>query len=148
MKVKEQADEAFLASQVQTKNRLKQHIEELNKTLGNFVISPGSTSNLTYEISGLSNEIGLNAFQVAPTGQSIVALDECKYISGQLYQVSFTSSFKKFAIFINALERYEPFIFVDTFSIAKSRVDDSNHDVRMQLAILVAKGEQTNKDKG
>lgn len=147
-KIKSNADEAFLASQVQTKSRLNEHIEKLNETLGDFVISPGSISNLTYEISGLSNEIGLNAFQVAPTGQSLAALDDCKYVSGQLYQVSFTSSFNKFATFVNALERYKPFIFVDTFSITKSRFDDLNHDVKMQLAILVEKDEKTDKGKG
>lgn len=147
-KVESSASEAFLAAQDQTKIRLKGHIEKLNERLGDFVIDPGSTSNLTYEISGISNEIGLNAFQFAPMSENIAELDECKYVSGQSYHVSFTSSFNKFAAFVNALERYRPFIFVDTFSITRSRQGGKEHDVQMQLAILVAKNEKAKQVKG
>jgi len=142
------AVEAFLAAQEQTKIRLNEHIDKLNERLGDFVIDPGSTSNLTYEISGISNEIGLSSFQVAPMSESVAALEDCQYVSGQLYHVSFTASFSKFAAFINALERYKPFIFVDTFSITRSRQDNLDHDVQIQLAILVAKNEKAKEVKG
>jgi len=146
--IESSASEAFLAAQEQTKIRLNEHIEQLNERLGDFVVDPGSTSNLTYEISGISNEIGLNLFRIAPMSESIAALDDCKYVSGQFYHVSFTSSFNKFATFINALERYRPFIFVDTFSISQSHQGNQEHDVQMQLAILVAKSEKAKKGKG
>ena len=146
--IESSASEAFLAAQEQTKIRLKEHIEKLNERLGDFVIAPGSTSNLTYEISGISNEIGLNSFQIAPMGESIAALDDCKYISGQFFHVSFTASFSKFAYFINALEKYRPFIYVDTFSITRSRQDNMEHDIQMQLAVLVAKNEKAKDVKG
>ena len=146
--IESNASEAFLAAQEQTKVRLKEHIEQLNERLGDFVVDPGSTSNLTYEISGISNEIGLESFRIAPMSESIAALDGCKYVSGQFYHVSFTSSFNKFATFINALERYRPFIFVDTFSISQSRLGNQGHDVQMQLAILVAKNDKTKQEKG
>ena len=138
-KVRADADLAVLASQEQTKTRLNEHIKELNERLGDFVIEPGSTSNLTYQLSGLSNKIGLNAFQVAPSGQSITTFDQCKYVSGQYYQVGFTTSFNKFARFLNALERYRPAIFVDTFTISRAGQDGTEHKVTMQLAVLVAK---------
>ena len=147
-KIEGDAVEAFLAHQEQTKNRLNEHIDKLNERLGDFVIDPGSTSNLTYEISGISNEIGLSSFQVAPMSESVAALEDCQYVSGQLYYVSFTASFSKFAAFINALERYKPFIFVDTFSITRSRQDNLDHDVQIQLAILVAKNEKAKEVKG
>ena len=147
-KIESSASEAFLAAQEQTNIRLKEHIEKLNERLGDFVIAPGSTSNLTYEISGISNEIGLNSFQIAPMGESIAALDDCKYISGQFFHVSFTASFSKFTYFINALERYRPFIYVDTFSITRSRQDNMEHDIQMQLAVLVAKNEKAKDVKG
>lgn len=147
-KIESSASEAFLAAQVQTKIRLKEHIKELNGRLGDFVIEPGSTSNLTYAISGISNEIGLNSFQVAPMSESIMALDNCKYVSGQFFHVSFTASYSKFANFLNALERYRPFIYVDSFSITRSRQDSTEHDIHMQLAVLVAKNEKAKDVKG
>jgi hypothetical protein len=147
-KIESNASEAFLASQEQTKIRLNELIEQLNERLGSFVVDPGSTSNLTYEISGISNEIGLNSFRIAPMSESIAALEDCKYVSGQFYHVSFTSSFNQFATFINALERYRPFIFVDTFSISQSRQGNQEHDVQMQLAILVAKSDKAKEGKG
>jgi hypothetical protein len=146
--IENSASEAVLAAQEQTKNRLKEHIEELNERLGDFVIEPESTSNLTYAISGISNEIELNSFQVAPVGESIVALDNCKYISGQFFHVSFTANYSKFANFLNALERYRPFIYVDTFSITRSRQDSVEHDIHMQLAVLIAKNEKAKDVKG
>ncbi len=145
-KVKTNADAAMLASQEQTKIRLNEQIKELKENLGNFVIEPGNTSNLTYQISGISNNIGLNAFQVTPSGQDITTFDNCKYISGQLYHVGFTASFNQFAEFLNALERYKPVIFIDTFSITRSRDGKTNHIVDMQLAILVAKNDKAKKE--
>ena len=147
-KVKSDADSALLASEEETKIRLNEQIQDLNDTLGNFVIESENTSNLIYQISGISNEIELKAFQITPTGQNISAFDNCKYISGQLYQVGFIASFNQFATFLNALERYRPVIFIDTFSITRSRQGENSHTVDMQLAILVLKNEKAKKAKG
>lgn len=147
-KVKSDADSALLASEEETKIRLNQQIQDLNDTLGNFVIESENTSNLIYQISSISNEIGLKAFQITPTGQNMSAFDNCKYISGQLYQVGFIASFNQFATFLNALERYRPVIFIDTFSITRSRQGENSHTVDMQLAILVLKNEKAKKAKG
>jgi hypothetical protein len=147
-KVKSDANFALLASENETQNRLKEQIHDLNDILGSFVIESENTSNLIYQISGISNEIGLKAFQITPTGQNMAAFDNCKYISGQLYQVGFIGSFNQFATFLNALERYRPVIFIDTFSIARSRQGDNNHTVDMQLAILVTKNEKAKNSKG
>ena len=147
-KVKSDADSALLASEEETKIRLNEQIQDLNDTLGNFVIESENTSNLIYQISGISNEIELKAFQITPTGQNISAFDNCKYISGQLYQVGFIASFNQFATFLNALERYRPVIFIDTFLITRSRQGENSHTVDMQLAILVLKNEKAKKAKG
>ena len=147
-KVKSDADSALLASEEETKIRLNEQIQDLNDTLGNFVIESENTSNLIYQISGISNEIELKAFQITPTGQNISTFDNCKYISGQLYQVGFIASFNQFATFLNALERYRPVIFIDTFSITRSRQGENGHTVDMQLAILVLKNEKAKKAKG
>ena len=147
-KVKSDADSALLASEEETKIRLNEQIQDLNDTLGNFVIESENTSNLIYQISGISNEIELKAFQITPTGQNISTFDNCKYISGQLYHVGFTASFNQFATFLNALERYRPVIFIDTFSITRSRQGENSHTVDMQLAILVLKNEKAKKAKG
>lgn len=147
-KVKSDADSALLASEEETKIRLNEQIQDLNDTLGNFVIESENTSNLIYQISSISNEIGLKAFQITPTGQNISTFDNCKYISGQLYQVGFIASFNQFATFLNALERYRPVIFIDTFSITRSRQGENSHTVDMQLAILVLKNEKAKKAKG
>jgi len=144
-KIKTESDAAFLASLEQTKTRMTEQIKALNEQLGDFVIEPAGTSGLTYQLSGISGEIGLNAFQVAPTGQTITAFDQCKYVMGQYYQVSFTASFNKFAEFLNALERYRPVIFIDTFSITRPSQGETEPKVSMSLAVLVAKDEKAAK---
>lgn len=146
-KIKPQADAALLASQDETKNRLKEQIRAMNERLGDFVIEPDNTS-LTYEISNISTELGLQAFQVTPMGQSVAAFDNCNYVSGQYYEVGFTASFNQFAMFLNALERYRPAIFVDTFSITGSRQSGIGHKVGIKLAVLVAKNEKAKETEG
>jgi hypothetical protein len=147
-KVKAESDAAFTASLEQTKARMTEHIQQLSEQLGEFVIEPQNTSGLTYQLSEISSNIGLNAFDCAPTGQAITAFDPCKFVSGQYYQVSFTASFTKFAQFLNELERYRPVIFIDTFSITRPRQGETEPKVSMTLAVLVAKDENVKNPKG
>lgn len=147
-KVKAESDEAFTASLEQTKARMNEHIQQLNEQMGEFVLEPQNTSGLTYQLSEISSKIGLNAFDCAPTGQSVVAFDQCKYVSGQYYQVSFTASFTQFAKFLNELERYRPVIFIDAFSISRPRQGEIEPKVSMTLAVLVAKDEKVKNPEG
>jgi len=146
-KLKIDADAAFIASQEQTKQRMKELVKKTNDRLGDFMIEADRTSNISHEIIQLSNKIGLN-IEVIPAAQRNTAFDECKYVSGQYFQISFTAGYNEFARFLNELERYRPVIFIDTFSITKSRPDEARPVINMNLAVLVAKNEKQSNTEG
>jgi hypothetical protein len=149
-KVKAESEEAYMASLAQTKTRMNEHIQQLKEQLGEFVLEPQNTSSLTYQLSDISGKIGINpaVFDCTPTGQTVAAFDQCKYVSGQYYQVSFTASFTQFARFLNELERYRPVIFIDAFSISRPRQGETEPKVSMTLAVLVAKDEKVKNLEG
>lgn len=146
-KLKADADAAFIASQEQTKLKFKELVKQSNDRLGDFMIEANRTSNISYEIIQISNNIGLN-IEVIPAAQRNSAFDECKCLSGQYYQVSFTAGYNEFARFLNELERFRPVIFIDTFSITKSQQEEAKSAINMSLAVLVSKNEKENKTEG
>jgi Tfp pilus assembly protein PilO len=122
----------------ETKNELDEQIKDLEKRLKDFVIDPSDAANLTFDISQISSNTNVNSFSITATGsEGITKIANCDHISEKYVYVRFTASFNQFAAFLNALERYRPVIFVDTFSIVRSNEATSGHEVNMRLAVLV-----------
>jgi len=122
----------------ETKNELDEQIKDLEKRLKDFVIDPSDAANLTFDISQISSNTNVNSFSITATGsEGITKIANCDHISEKYIYVRFTASFNQFAAFLNALERYRPVIFVDTFSIVRSNEATSGHEVNMRLAVLV-----------
>lgn len=136
--VQARAQAATEAAQERNKIRLTQQVQEARATLERFAIAQESTDNLTLDIGEIPVRDELSAFGIsAGGGEAVIKMNNCKHISGRRVTVSFASSFNGFAAFLNALERSQPVIIVDTFSIARSREETSPHKVDMALAVLV-----------
>jgi len=91
------------------------------------------------EIQKIAEEAKLASVKIDPSsGRSIGTFSDCKYVSGHPITVNFEGSFKKFATFLNSLEKNVPVVFINTFSIDKSG-EDSDPKVTMELAVLVDK---------
>jgi len=130
--------DARQAAREETTNELDEQIKDLEKRLKDFVIEPAEAANLTFDISRVSSDTNVNSFSITATGsEGITKIANCDHISEKYIYVRFTASFNRFAAFVNALERYRPVIFVDTFSIVRSNEDTSGHEVNMRLAVLV-----------
>ncbi|MHC4507892.1 MAG: hypothetical protein ACYTAO_02900 [Planctomycetota bacterium] len=133
------AQEATEAAQEKTKTRLAEQVREAADTLGRFVIGEKLTDSLSLDIREIPGREALSAFGISAGGEALIQMSNCKYIFGKRLSVNFTSSFNEFAAFLNALERNRPVIFIDTFSIIRSRDGTSEHQVDMALAVLVEK---------
>ncbi len=136
--VQARAQAAMDAAQEKNKLRLAQQVEAAGAALGRFAITQASTDNLTLDIGAIPGREGLSAFGIsAGGGEGVIKMANCKQITGRRVTVSFASSFNGFAAFLNELERNEPVIIVDTFSITRSREETAPHKVDMALAVLV-----------
>ena len=138
------AQSAREAAEEENKNLLLDQLSNSSERLKAFVIEQENAPNLTFEIGRISSEVKLNSFSSNFTGsEGTVKTDNYKHIIARQISVNFNSSFNKFAIFLNTLERSRPVVFIDTFSITRSGESDSGHKVDMKLAVLVGKDAKT-----
>ena len=138
------AQSAREAAQERNKNLLIEQLSNSGNRLKDFVIDQENANNLTFDIGRISSEVKLNSFSSIFTGsEGTIKTDKYKHIIARQISVTFNSSFNKFAIFLNTLERSRPVIFIDTFSITRSGESDSGHKVDMKLAVLVGKEAKT-----
>mgnify|MGYP001139752707 CR=1 FL=1 len=138
------AQSAREAAEEKNKNLLIEQLSKSDKRLKDFVVEQEKSADLTFDIDEIKNEVGLDSFASNPAGSEGTAkTDNYKHIIAKQISVDFNSSFNKFAVFLNALERNRPVFFIDTFSITRSGESDSGHKVDMKLAVLVAKDAKT-----
>jgi len=143
------AQAATDAAEEKNKSRLMELVQEAEETLHRFVTAERSTDSLTLDISGVPSRAALDAFNISPGGnESVIKMANCEHIFGRQLSVNFTSSFNQFAAFLNALEMNRPVIFIDSFSIARSREETSDQQVDMTLAVLVSKDGGTKETGG
>jgi hypothetical protein len=139
------AQSAREAALERNKNLLLEKLSNSGKRLKDFVIEQENTANLTFDIGRISSDVKLKSFSSNFTGsEGTIKTDNYKHIIARQINVNFNSSFNKFAIFLNTLERSRPVIFVDTFSIIQSGESGLGHKVDMKLAVLEGKGAQAN----
>ena len=138
------AQSAKEASEERNKNLLLEHISKSGNRLKEFVIEQGNASSFTFDIGRISGKVDINLNSCNfMSGERTVKTDNYKHINARRISVDFNSSFNKFAIFLNTLERSRPVVFIDEFSITRSGASDSGHNVDMKLAVLVGKDAKT-----
>ena len=130
---------AFRMSQEETKVQLKNEIKELQDELENFVIDFEDSTNLTFDISQIANERKVGSFSIKENrGGS--TLPDCEQLDEDDIEIRFTTNnFNQFAAFLNALERHQPVIFVDKFTMSRNNQSDEGHKVNMNLSVFVKK---------
>ncbi len=138
------AQAAREAAQEKNKTKLIELLTGSGNELKEFVIDKEKAESLPLDIGRISGDIRLNEFSSNYTsGDQTTRTDNYKHITQRQISVNFNSSFNKFAVFLNTLERRRPVIFIDTFSITRATESDSGHKVDMKLAVLVAKNTET-----
>ncbi|MBN2589349.1 MAG: hypothetical protein JXA96_05780 [Sedimentisphaerales bacterium] len=132
------------------KKQLREQIDSIKVNLDDFVIGSDYVQDLaSVEIFNLAKDNNLDSFLIRPwRDKEVPAFKNNKYVYGQFIQVSFNATFNEFAQFLNKLERHEPYIFIDSFSIKRSTDGNKKHEVDMDLAILVEKNKTSKGAKG
>lgn len=131
------------AAQEKNKKLLFDKLSKSGEKLNAFVIEQENAANLTLEIGQISSKVKLGSFSSAFTsGEGTLRTENYKYIIQRQIDVNFNSSFNKFALFLNTLERRQPVVFIDTFSITRSEEVGTGNKVNMKLAVLVGKNDE------
>jgi lipopolysaccharide export LptBFGC system permease protein LptF len=137
-------DSALKASQKETRIQLDEQIQQLRNKLKDLVIDFEDSANITFDISQIASGKAVTSFNIETkkdkkdSDKSKAKSD--KYISESCIDISFsTTDFNQFAALLNALERHQPVIFVDRFTITRASRGSPEHQVKMNLAVFVRK---------
>jgi len=120
--------------------RMAETVERLRGRVSDFAARLEAAPDLAFEIAQLANESGVGSFAMRPRKkQRLDTLPDCDRIGEKRIDISFTSPFHGFATLLSALERHRPVLFVESFTISHSRVQSSEPEVNMELAVLIEK---------
>jgi len=131
------------ATQEQTKIRLNEQIEGLHDVLKDFVVDLEDSANLTFDIGRIANEEDVSSFSIKNNDkQGISEIPDCNSICENHIDISFIAGFNQFATFVNALERHQPVLFVNEFTISRSKKGESTYQVKLDVAAFVKKQQE------
>lgn len=131
---------ALEAAKSETQTRLTEQVDRLHGRIADFLVRFDDAPDLAFDIGNLARETRLESFGMKPvnTPPSGSQPERERLVEKHL-NVSFLGGFPHFAAFLNALERHQPTVFVETFTINRPLESDAEPRVDMGLAILVEK---------
>jgi hypothetical protein len=137
---KERYARAVEAAKEKNQGRLAGQVEGLHHRVGDFVMGLDEAPNLAFRIGQLANEAKLVSFSMRPANKNgPEGLSDFERLGEKHVDLTFSAGFRHFAAFLNALERYRPVIFVETFAISRPAEKDAEPQASMELALLVEK---------
>ena len=137
---KELYEFAQRATQEQTKIQLNKEIEDLRDILKDFVVDFEDSANLTFDIGRIANEEDVSSFSIKNNDKRGVSeIPDCNSICENNIDISFVAGFNQFATFVNALERHQPVLFVNEFTISRSNRGEPTYQVSLDIAAFVRK---------
>ena len=133
-------DLAEKASEEDTKIRLNSDIELLQSKLNNFVLDFKSAEDLAFDISSIAGESSVSSFNIQSDDvRAASASADPNTIFEKHIKVSFIAGFQEFALFLNSLERHQPVLFVNGFTLSRHNNDNTTYQVTLDIAALVKK---------
>jgi len=121
------------------KNKLKmnEEVDALKAYLDGYAIDQQKSSNLTFDISSMSE--GQNLPVVKIVNKVNIPIDKCNHISENNIYLNFTGTFMQFYGLLNELERHSPVLFVDTYDLEQNEEEPGKCDVAMSLSVFIVK---------
>jgi len=137
----QQYQSALKATKEETKIKLKEQIEQLQNKAKGFVVDFEDSANLTFDISKIAREQQIASFSIKAKGRNEVSsIPNCTHIGENHIDISFSGQFNQFVVFLNTLERHRPVIFVDKFTVTRSRnKQDQKHRANLSVTVFVKK---------
>jgi len=136
---------AVQAAKEKDQKRLAGEVEDLRRRIGDFVLGLEEAPTLAFRIGELANGAKLESFGMKPTNRSMPNGPGLEQLGEKRVNLSFATGFRRFAAFLNTLERHRPVVFVETFAISRPLENDTQPQASMELAVLVEKETKPNE---
>ena len=132
---------ARIAASDKVRNRLQKEAEKLKADLDMFITDLDKSGSVMFDVGQLVSGMQVSSFanKGKTTKSSFLDVSNCVYLGEVSFWIEFTSDFNEFMKVINVLERHRPVVFVDRFSITRSRSDNVSHKVGMTLSLYIGK---------
>jgi hypothetical protein len=138
---KEQYARALAAAREKDQDLLAAEVESLRHRVADFVVRLEDAPDLAFTIGELANTARLESFSMKPANKNgPETLPEIECLMERRVDLTFAASFRRFAAFLNTLERHHPVLFVETFAISRPLDKDAEPEASLELAVLVEKG--------
>jgi len=137
------------ASGAENQSDISHQLLILKRKLDEFALEDHYADNLTFQISEAANKLKVKNFSTTtwPLKSGKTDGTEVKVYQGSI-RAQFEASFEQFSVFINTLERHNPTVFVDTFSISATDDEKPECPVNMELNYYIFKNQnQSNQDR-
>ena len=127
-------------TQEKTCAELNRQIDKIRGKVKDFVVDEKDYADLTFAISKMASDKNVSEFSIrTQENRPDSANTGFSQIFEKHMSVSFSSGFNQFAGFLNALERYQPVIFVNDFRMTRSEDKPAGHKININLVVLVRK---------
>jgi hypothetical protein len=120
--------------------RVRAELDGIRSAVGAFVASPEAVSGIDLAISERAHGKGLENFSSKIMhGGANPALGKLEQVGERNFKLSFEADFRSFLSFINELERQEPVIFVDAFTLGRDMAHETRAIADVELSVLFEK---------
>lgn len=131
-------ENAQKANEKETQEKMAAELQTLKLKLKDYVVDFADSANLTFDISETASQQKIDAFSIkSQESRTTTKMTDFHCINEDYFDVSLVADFNKFAVFLNALERHDPTLLVDGFSIKRSDNMAAGHQAQLNLAVLV-----------
>jgi hypothetical protein len=134
----EQYDQAQQARTEQSRTRLQESLAAVQKLWQDFVVDPARVSALTFQVGQMANDLKVSEFSARRKDtQAKEEMQDYKKIDESWLQIGFRGSFESFAQFLNRIERNQPTMFVEEFSLKLNPNPSLKPDADLSLCFFV-----------
>jgi Tfp pilus assembly protein PilO len=144
----QQFDQAQQCRTEQSRTRMQTQLAALRKSWQDFVVDPGRASALAFQIGQMANDLKVSEFSARRKDtQTREEMQGYKKIDESWLQIGFRGPFESFAQFLNRIERNQPAIFVEEFSLKRNQNPSVKPDAEVSLCYFVERPESIDARK-
>ena len=144
-KTKSEYEQILLSASPENREKLTEQLKELRSSVSLFIMRFDDSANLTFDIGRIADTQKVSDLIIKTKADQVIP--NCSNISENQIFLSFKSGFNQFFTFLNALERHQPVVFINRFSITRPKQVQAGNEVSMDLAVYVAKNQPVSGKK-
>jgi hypothetical protein len=134
----EQFDQAQQSRTEQSRTHLQTQLAALRKSWQDFVVDPGRASALAFQIGQMANDLKVSEYSARrKETQTKEEMQDYKKIDESWLQIGFRGPFESFAQFLNRIERNQPAMFVEEFSLKRNQNPSAKPDAEVSLCYFI-----------